>query len=325
MKSQTITATVLGAAAAMLAAPWAAAVPHGPPAPPPNAFSPQPKPPRGPGTFTPSGPSTPGPSSPSSPGPASPTSPAPTTPNAGGSSGPLTGGSALPRGVVMTFTRGDTSRERLRVRWDYPVPRETDQVLTYEEVLVRLRGDDPRPLLVLRECGNCVGTNKALLGHQVRANERMLLLTRWFHCIKLPPHAAEPGHPFHNLFAGDEDMMLVTADEGKRLTFSGRQAQTKLWKAMNDILRREYERSANASIGKLMRLLDEFDTLDAKERDLQEQLDRALVAAGPSAPRTVKLVRQLSDLQRQKQRVVERERQLADLGLRKPEIGKTGD
>ena len=93
---------------------------------------------------------------------------------------------------------------------------------------------------------------------------------------------------------------------------------------MNKVLRREYERNPTTSVRGLMRLLDAFDSLDDREQDLQGQLDRALIAAGPTAARTVELVRKLNELQASKQALLARERKVADLGLRRA-LPKSGD
>ena len=65
--------------------------------------------------------------------------------------------------------------------------------LSREEAVKKIAGTDPRPLLVVRECNLCRGANHALLSHKLD-NERTLLLTQWFHCVKLRPNVLDKNH-----------------------------------------------------------------------------------------------------------------------------------
>ena len=107
----------------------------------------------------------------------------------------------------------------LRIQWDHPVPPKPEvdpeatvaiprRALPLEEALAVIRGNDPRPLLVLRECVRCTGTEDALL-KRMEDNERTFLMSRWFHCVKLPPAVLEPEHAFHNLFPGEKPGSLT--------------------------------------------------------------------------------------------------------------------
>ena len=122
----------------------------------------------------------------------------------------MTGGAATAAPI-----RGPSAKSYLRIEWEYPVyvpPEESAAkdtfakkkrvALSREEAFRFIAGDDPRPLLVLRECKVCNGTDDALLKGGVD-NEKTYLLSRWFHCIKLPVDVMEEDHPFHNLFLQD--------------------------------------------------------------------------------------------------------------------------
>jgi hypothetical protein len=76
--------------------------------------------------------------------------------------------------------------------WDYPVyePPKQDkegrtvakvarQALPADKALAFIAGDDPRPLLVMRECKVCNGTDDALLSRGNIDNEKTILLSRW--------------------------------------------------------------------------------------------------------------------------------------------------
>src|SRR5262245_55931263 len=79
--------------------------------------------------------------------------PGPSTPGPGPSTG----------GPYLTKPRGPTTRMELEIKWDHPVPPKPEEdpertlatprrALPVEEALAVIRGNDPRPLLVLREC-----------------------------------------------------------------------------------------------------------------------------------------------------------------------------
>ena len=79
------------------------------------------------------------------------------------------------------------------------VARPLRHALSSETVFRTLAGTDPRPLLVLRECAFCNGTDDALLSKGAD-NERTFLLSTWFHCVKLPVDVLKPDHPYYELF-----------------------------------------------------------------------------------------------------------------------------
>ena len=105
--------------------------------------------------------------------------------------------------MPMSFERRKTSKDRLKIKWDFPASiemkvdksgRTTAQVRMYalgvEEAFKRIRGDDERPLLIVRECGKCKGSDDAVLSRTLD-NEKTLLLSRWFHCVKLMHHVLD--------------------------------------------------------------------------------------------------------------------------------------
>ena len=129
-----------------------------------------------------------------------------------GSSGIGSGGGSSGRGAAMTFERQASSKRLLELRWQYPtwtpeqkagvgtVAEAARRALDHAEAFAAVRGDDQRPLLVLRECSACKGTENALLSRRLD-NERTLLLARWFRCVKLSEGVMLEDHPIHNLFA----------------------------------------------------------------------------------------------------------------------------
>jgi hypothetical protein len=107
----------------------------------------------------------------------------------------------------------------LEITWAYPVwkpvedkPREGSQTsgtmveraLPLDQAYAYIAGGDRRPLLILRECERCKGTDHALLSRSLD-NEQTVLLTHWFHCVKLPTNVLTENHPFFNLFKREKD------------------------------------------------------------------------------------------------------------------------
>ena len=97
--------------------------------------------------------------------------------------------------MIIPMTRMATSKEILDVAWDFavaPVAKKSVHTsspharkLNRAEALAVITGDDKRPLLVLRECISCRGSDKALFIRRLN-NEKTKLLLNWFHCVKLP-------------------------------------------------------------------------------------------------------------------------------------------
>ena len=74
--------------------------------------------------------------------------------------------------------------------------RATDEfILDAEEVIHALRKDDKRPLLILRDCEGCANKEGDLLKRTLE-DERFLLATPWFHCVKVDSSALEEDHPY---------------------------------------------------------------------------------------------------------------------------------
>ena len=123
-----------------------------------------------------------------------------------------------------------------------------------------IAGEDPRPLLVLRECLTCTGTDDALLTRQTD-NEKTMLMSRWFHCVKIAPGVLDEDHAFKNLFTGDAPahLFLARADGSSRMELDGAQSRTELWGVMSALLDLEYRDKPDKALKKLYRVLDGFD------------------------------------------------------------------
>jgi hypothetical protein len=154
--------------------------------------------------------------------------------------------------------------------------------LTPEEAIACIAGKDQRPLLVLRECPVCRGTDLALLRTDV-PNDRTLLLTRFFHCVRLPATVALPDHPFARLFTGHAHLFLCNRDGGERIDFPGTQSQNELLQAMRKAIERNQDIDASGVLNELQQALAQVDRIDAQEADTRKAIDKELDRPGHGA------------------------------------------
>lgn len=296
--------------------------PPGPP--PPTTFVPNAGAPASP---RPAGPSTPRPAQPAAPNAPAPGKDGPTTPRgpvANRPAGPRTGG----RGIPLNFERGATSKDRLRLDWVHPVPPQRSATETsasgpipFQDALKMMWDDaDQRPLLVLRECSKCKDSDEAML-HRALDNERTRLLTRWFRTVRLPSHVAEAGHPFFNVFDGHgfengwPHFFLLANPGAKPVSFAATSTPTQLWKGMTDVLELRYAKSPDKAMKEWLSLLDTFDKVDARHRELEDQLAEVRATDGPDSSRAKKLAEDLQKNAAERDAALAREKQILDLGL----------
>jgi hypothetical protein len=216
---------------------------------------------------------------------------------------------------TIDLPRGPSTKEFLSLRWDYPVyvalAHATDSTdvksarsaLPVDEAFRFIAGGDPRPLLVLRECSRCNKTDRALLSPGTD-NERTLLLSRWFHCVKLPVDVNEPDHPFHALFASPEagHLFVSQADGSSKFALEADTSRTELWTSMTRVLSAAYACDISKVSRDIVRHFDRLDVLDPRLRDLQKRRDELMQTP---------LVDPL-DVQKARARIAEVERELAE-------------
>jgi hypothetical protein len=235
--------------------------------------------------------------------------------------------------MPIDFRRLETSKDRLDVDWNYPVyapdlgqekvedGRTTSgrarAALPRERALLEIQSGTRKPMLVVRECGFCKGTEEALLNRRLN-NEKTLLLTKWFHCVKLPNHVLDADHPFRNLFEGDHPphLFLCRHDGSEAVAMDGQQTQSELWNAMLSLIESEYEGDAAKAVKGLLRVLDGYDAIDARLVELQDRLETTLDEDGPRSAKAKKLKRQVDELIADREKLVTREAELLDLGLK---------
>jgi hypothetical protein len=200
---------------------------------------------------------------------------------------------AIGGGNPAPVSRGPTARELTRIKWDYVVytpetARSDDtsvqsrrEALPIDTAFRTIAGTDPRPLLVLRECPVCNKTDKALL-RPGADNERTIVLTRWFHCVKLPVDVIQPDQPFNLLFpTNDAEHLFVCAVDGSnRIPLESDTSRPELWAAMGKVLAAAYVRDPVAATKEILRTYDKLDALDAHIKDLEKSRNDLLENPG---------------------------------------------
>jgi hypothetical protein len=218
----------------------------------------------------------------------------------------------------VTF-RGPSAKTVLEINWQYPVytPPEKEQrgdsvakqirrALSREDALAYIAGDDPRPLLVLRECKVCNGTDDALLKGGME-NEKTFLLSTWFHCVKLPADVMEEDHPFHNLFVQEqpEHLFVCSVDGSNHSPLESQTSRTELWKSMTKLLGREYKKKPDSALKKLARLLDKLDAVDSRWNELMARRDDILEEDGPNGKKLPKIAKDLEELEAERDELLQ--------------------
>jgi hypothetical protein len=275
---------------------------------------------------TPAGPSTGAPDS----------GPATGAPTPGGPAVPATGPSTpgvgmRGRGMTLDLRRHEHSQKLLALEWDYAavmdvekananVPTSSEgrmQALSREAALAKLTAKDKRPLLVLRECEGCAGSEVALFQRKID-NERTQVLAQFFHCVKFRPNVLAPNHPFRQLFDAEKPahLMLVSADGSTVIPFDGAQSQSDLWKGMLAMLKQECERPAESAAQQLANLMNEYDVLDLERKHLREALERELEKDGADSHRSGTLAKKVEKVEAKLKDLEAREARLLDIGLK---------
>lgn len=236
-------------------------------------------------------------------------------------------------GGLTIEPRGKTSRDRLQIDWVYPVWKpaeqtaqsgtvvaEVEHALPLEQAWTQVAGGDKRPLLVVRECELCKGTDHALLDRSLD-NEPVLLLTQWFRCVKLPTNVLSDQHPFHALFAGKPGepvahVFFSDPDGGNRKELLGGQSQADVLEAMYAALDRTYQGDARKVVKELRTVLSQYDRLDNLERDARSRIDKETENNGPGSERLPRLEAELKKIEQDRADLLAREKKLRALAFK---------
>jgi hypothetical protein len=241
-------------------------------------------------------------------------------------------------GIPLDFRRGKTAKKLLEIEWVYPVwkpvdapidpskPQHTvvkqvERALPLEQAYELVTDGDMRPVLILRECERCKGTDHALLS-QTLDNEQTVLLTHWFRCVKLPPNVLTENHPFYNLFKRTKEgekiphLFFCDPDGSNRSELPGDQPQSQLWQAMFGYLDRCYSENAKEALKELRQVLGQFDRIDGEEVGLKGRLDKEIEKHGPESPKIKKLEAELAKCAKDREKLVARLGELRELALK---------
>lgn len=198
--------------------------------------------------------------------------------------------------------RGPSTKGILRIAWDYPVysPPEPEtgngtsvarprEALSREEALRVIAGKDLRPLLVVRECKVCNKTDDALLRPGAQ-NERTILLSRWFHCVKVPVDVLQPDHPFNALFPDtkSEHLFVSAADGSAKIPLESSTSRVELWASMTRTLASAYAKDPSGAAKDITRFLDKLDMLDERVLGLEKSRNALLETSGKLDARKLK-------------------------------------
>lgn len=322
---------ILATSVPSLGSPHGGGHPTGPPYTPGDVVPPRQPNPGTPGTpATPGTPGTPGtPTTPSTPG--SPTTPGTgrATPGSRRPGGPTTGG------IVINFERGETSKDLMKWRWDYPPALEQRKsegptiavprmyALTREEALARLTKEDARPLLIFRDCGCWKDYYHTVLGRCL-LDEKTSLYGRYFHCVRLPGHVLKKNHTYYNLFDEKDPahMVLSSGDGTRRIKIHGKESVSDVWKLMEVILDQDYRKPSGKAVKDLMRLMSKYDYLDSRKMQIREQMEAEIEKNGPGSSKMERLKKDLDKTEKEFADLKKKEKDLLDLGLRAAPVEK---
>jgi hypothetical protein len=197
---------------------------------------------------------------------------------------------------------------------------EREHALPLKEAMELVVGEDPRPLLVMRECELCKGTDHALMSRSLD-NEQTALLTHWFHCVKLPTNVLEADHPLTLMFKPEKEgdrvphLFFCNHDGSNKTPLPGDQSQTELWATMFGYLDDAYEGNAKKAVKEMRSLLNQFDRIDNRANEIKARIDREIEKRGPESKRLKKLEAQLAKLEKERVKLLEREKEIRDLAL----------
>jgi hypothetical protein len=185
-----------------------------------------------------------------------------------------------------------------------------------------LRKDDPRPLLILRDCEGCANKEGDLLKRSLE-DERFILGTGWFHCVKLPHEVIEESNPLSALFTGSIPAHIVVATwDAETIVPINRASAKEMWVGMAKVLKKDYKKNPETAVKGMQRMLVEYDKLDGRVAELETQL-AAKEANGQDA-RAKKVRNELAELEKERQDLFAQEQKLRDLQLR-PNPARDGE
>jgi len=151
-------------------------------------------------------------------------------------------------------------------------------------------------------------------------DEKILLASRWFHCVRVDRGVLKDSHPLNSLFAGARapHIIVYSADGALRSDLDGKPGARALWGSMNKVLRADYKKSADTAMAKWIALLSRFDALDSRKAELTSQRDES-----SDGRKTSEIEKKIADLEREVTKAHEDEKKIMDLEFRNPTAAPT--
>jgi hypothetical protein len=108
------------------------------------------------------------------------------------------------------------------------------------------------------------------------------VLSRWFHCVKLPVDVIQADQPFNALFpTNDAEHLFVCAVDGSnRIPLESDTSRPELWSAMGKVLAASYVKDPNATAKDILRANDKLDAIDSHITELERSRDALLENTG---------------------------------------------
>ncbi len=220
----------------------------------------------------------------------------------------------------------------LELLWNYPVhmleslghangdatvAKSVRKALDKQVAFYEISDDDRRPVLVLRECTRCNGTDDALLSREV-SNDRILIMTRWFNCVKLPTDVLESDHPFRKLFPEEHPPHLFLArwDGSNSMALRGDLSRTELANHMFTMLKGEYRKSPPRAVKEITKIIAQYDVADEKIARLSGAVDKETEKRGLGSRKLKKMVKELDKAKAELEALKAKEAKVSKLGLK---------
>ncbi|MEZ5966779.1 MAG: hypothetical protein R3F56_23270 [Planctomycetota bacterium] len=227
-------------------------------------------------------------------------------------------------GAPLELEHQRTAKARLTYAWEavkvMPPPAAgitvapvRPRALPFGEAVARVADDDLRPLLILRETWPLDDQGDEM-GRKL-ANEKTVLLAKWFRCVRVADSVRHADHPLHTLFAASPAPRLVLCGPlGENLRgLAGTEALSSIWAAMGDLLRAHIDGDCQEAVSEELRILSRYDHLDTMETDLSTRLDQLSESLRPDAPAIAGVRERLATLTRERADTVAHEARVLDL------------
>lgn len=208
-----------------------------------------------------------------------------------------------------SWGRLSTSQRRLDPNWEFVDPQGTG-VLDFADAYAAIAGNDPRPILLLRDCGH---SEKDLTKISTFTDdERVVLAMSWYRLVRVHKDIVRPEHPLHALVGERAPHLVVFTGGGKeRIDLALVPTANELWSQMLKGLKRDYRRAPEEAVSKWRQLLTEFDRLDKEHARLKGEEHRKGGA-------DESLERKLGEIDAKRQKLVGDEKLIKDLGFKDP-------